>query len=107
MNCRKHSRASVNDSAPRTPACSRSTTQAAWAQGDNRFSQLVPPAPLPGGRGKRRAPVAVSNSLLIIAWHLLPDPGTRFTGLGPGWHGRPARYGANTGSSPNPNGHPA
>ena len=30
--------------------------------------------------------VAVGNSILTIAWHLLSDPGTRFTDLGPYWH---------------------
>jgi transposase len=39
-------------------------------------------------RGKRRALVAVGNSVLVIAWHLLADPQARFTDLGPGWHDR-------------------
>jgi transposase len=39
-------------------------------------------------RGKQRALVAVGNSLLVIAWHLLADPGARFTDLGPDWHDR-------------------
>jgi transposase len=39
-------------------------------------------------RGKQRALVAVGNSLLVIAWHLLSDPGARFTDLGPDWHDR-------------------
>jgi transposase len=39
-------------------------------------------------RGKQRALVAVGNSLLVIAWHLLSDPDARFTDLGPGWHDR-------------------
>jgi transposase len=39
-------------------------------------------------RGKQRALVAVGNSLLVIAWHLLPDPDARFTDLGPDWHDR-------------------
>jgi len=44
-------------------------------------------------RGKQRALVAAGNSLLVIAWHLLPDPDARFTDLGPDWHDRlaPAR----------------
>ena len=37
-------------------------------------------------RGKKRALVAVGNSILTIAWHLLSDPDTRFTDLGPYWH---------------------
>jgi transposase len=37
-------------------------------------------------RGKKRALVAVGNSILTIAWHLLSDPDTRFTDLGPTWH---------------------
>ena len=32
-------------------------------------------------RGKQRALVAVGNSLLTIAWHLLSDPGARFADL--------------------------
>ena len=39
-------------------------------------------------RGKPRALVAVGNSILVIAWHLLSDPDARFTDLGPGWHDR-------------------
>jgi transposase len=39
-------------------------------------------------RGKQRALVAVGNSLLVIAWHLLSDPDARFTDLGPDWHDR-------------------
>ncbi len=39
-------------------------------------------------RGKQRALVAVGNSILVIAWHLLSDPSTRFTDLGPEWHDR-------------------
>jgi transposase len=39
-------------------------------------------------RGKQRALVAVGNSLLTIAWHLLSDPAAHFTDLGPGWHDR-------------------
>jgi transposase len=34
-------------------------------------------------RGSKRAIVAVSRSILIIAWHLLSDPQSRFTDLGP------------------------
>jgi transposase len=39
-------------------------------------------------RGKQRALVAVGNTILVIAWHLLSDPDTHFTGLGPDWHDR-------------------
>ena len=39
-------------------------------------------------RGKPRALVAVGNSILVIAWHLLADPDARFTDLGPDWHDR-------------------
>jgi transposase len=39
-------------------------------------------------RGKQRALVAVGNSILVIAWHLLSDPSIRFTDLGPDWHDR-------------------
>ena len=38
-------------------------------------------------RGKKRALVAVGNSILVIAWHLLSDPDARFTDLGPDWCG--------------------
>jgi transposase len=39
-------------------------------------------------RGKQRSLVAVGNSILVITWHLLSEPGARFTDLGPGWHDR-------------------
>ena len=39
-------------------------------------------------RGKKRALVAVGNSILTICWHLLSDPGAHFTDLGPDWHDR-------------------
>jgi transposase len=39
-------------------------------------------------RGKQRALVAVGNSILTIAWHLLSDPSARFADLGPDWHDR-------------------
>jgi transposase len=39
-------------------------------------------------RGKQRALVAVGNSLLVIAWHLLSGPSAHFTDLGPDWHDR-------------------
>jgi transposase len=37
-------------------------------------------------RGRQRALVAVGNSILTIAWHLLSDPAAHFTDLGPDWH---------------------
>ena len=39
-------------------------------------------------RGKKRALVAVGNSILTICWHLLSNPDARFTDLGPDWHDR-------------------
>jgi transposase len=39
-------------------------------------------------RGNKRALVAVGNSILTIAWHLLSDPDAHFTDLGPDWHDR-------------------
>jgi hypothetical protein len=39
-------------------------------------------------RGKRRALVAVGNSILTIAHRLLSDPATQFSDLGPDWHDR-------------------
>jgi transposase len=39
-------------------------------------------------RGKQRALVAVGNSILVIAWHLLAHPDTHFTDLGHDWHDR-------------------
>jgi transposase len=32
--------------------------------------------------------VAVGRSLLIIIWHLLADPGARYTDLGPDYYAR-------------------
>jgi transposase len=37
-------------------------------------------------RGAKRAIVAVGRSILIIIWHLLSDPQTRFHDLGPGFY---------------------
>lgn len=37
-------------------------------------------------RGKKRAVVAVGNSVLTIVWHLLTDPDARYQDLGPGFH---------------------
>lgn len=37
-------------------------------------------------RGKKRAIVAVGNSVLTIIWHLLSDTHTRYQDLGPGYH---------------------
>jgi transposase len=37
-------------------------------------------------RGKKRAIVAVGNSVLTIVWQLLSDPTVRFHDLGPGYH---------------------
>jgi transposase len=37
-------------------------------------------------RGKKRALVAVGNSLLTILWHLLSDPDARYHDLGPDYH---------------------
>jgi len=39
-------------------------------------------------RGPARAKVAVARSILIIIWHLLKNPGTRFTDLGPDHYAR-------------------
>jgi transposase len=36
--------------------------------------------------GGNKAKCAVGRSILVIIWHLLADPGARFTDLGPGWH---------------------
>jgi transposase len=37
-------------------------------------------------RGKKKAIVAVGRSILVIVWHLLSDPQTRFNDLGPGYY---------------------
>ncbi|GAA1585669.1 IS110 family transposase [Kribbella sancticallisti] len=37
-------------------------------------------------RGKKKAIVAVGRSILVIVWHLLADPDTRFHDLGPDYH---------------------
>lgn len=39
-------------------------------------------------RGKPRALVAVARSILVIAWHLLDDPTSRFVDLGADYHDR-------------------
>jgi transposase len=38
--------------------------------------------------GGNRAKCAVGRSILVIIWHLLASPETRFTDLGPDWHER-------------------
>jgi hypothetical protein len=57
----------------------------------------APPGPRPSwppatsgspGAAVRTAPWSIGNSILTIAWHLLSDPGTHFTDLGPDWHDR-------------------
>jgi hypothetical protein len=37
-------------------------------------------------RGKQRPMVAVGRSILVIVWHLLADPTTRFQDLGAGFY---------------------
>ena len=37
-------------------------------------------------RGKLKALVAVARSILVIIWHLLADPNTRFHDLGPDYY---------------------
>jgi transposase len=37
-------------------------------------------------RGKLKALVAVARSILVIVWHLLANPATRFRDLGPDYH---------------------
>ena len=37
-------------------------------------------------RGSAKAQVAVARSILVIIWHLLSDPSSRFTDLGPGYY---------------------
>ena len=39
-------------------------------------------------RGKKKAIVAVGRSILVIIWHLLADPDTRFHDLGADHHDR-------------------
>jgi hypothetical protein len=56
--------------------------------------------------GKQGALVAVGNSILTIAWHLLPDPEAHFTDLGPDWHDRLAPIRRKRQSSPNWNASP-
>ena len=37
-------------------------------------------------RGKRKALAAIARSILVIIFHLLADPATRFRDLGPGYY---------------------
>ena len=41
-------------------------------------------------RGKKKAIVAVGRSILVIIWHLLSDPETRYHDLGPDHFDRPS-----------------
>ncbi|WP_433509423.1 IS110 family transposase [Nonomuraea sp. CA-143628] len=47
-------------------------------------------------RGKLRALVAVARSVLVIIWHLLNDPATRFHDLGSGYHSQRIDKGTKT-----------
>jgi transposase len=47
-----------------------------------RYRRIIKHAP------KKKAVVAVSRNILEIAWHLIGDPDTTFTDLGPDWHTR-------------------
>jgi transposase len=42
--------------------------------------------PIARRRGAKRAIVAVGHSILVIAWHLLSDPGAQFHDLGPDYY---------------------
>jgi hypothetical protein len=37
-------------------------------------------------RGAKKANVAIGRSILVIIWHLVSDPGARYTGLGAGFY---------------------
>ena len=37
-------------------------------------------------RGAKKANVAIGRSILVIIWHLLSDPETRYADLGPGFY---------------------
>jgi transposase len=55
----------------------------------SRTKTFLDRAPPPGQPPRQTAClVAVGNSLLVIAWHLLSDPDACFADLGPGWHDR-------------------
>jgi transposase len=47
-------------------------------------------------RGKLRALVAVARSVLVIIWHLLNDPATRFHDLGSDYHSQRIDKGTKT-----------
>jgi transposase len=47
-------------------------------------------------RGKLKALVAVARSILVIVWHLLADPTTRYTDLGADYHTRRTDLGKKT-----------
>ncbi|WP_233606658.1 transposase [Micromonospora sp. Llam0] len=63
-------------SAAATSACGKGTFLSA------RYRRLVK------RRGKGKALVAVARSILVIIWHLLADPTTRFHDLGADYHDR-------------------
>ena len=56
-------------------------------------------------RGKKKAMVAVGRSILVIVWHLLADPDTRFHDLGPDHFDRRVTTDAN--SRPSATGSPS
>jgi transposase len=86
------------------PARATPGSAAPSAKPRRRPNQHLPGRPLQAGRQaprNKRALVAVGNSILIICWHLLSDPGAHFADLGPDWHDGAHPSGANASSSPN------
>jgi transposase len=79
-----HPRRQDRQGQPLPQRCALGEAAAAAAKTDTflgeRYRRLVK------RRGKLKALVAVARSILVIIWHLLANPATRFRDLGPDYH---------------------
>jgi transposase len=63
--------------------------EAAWAAARTKDTYLSAQFWRLAGRiGKKKAAMAVAHSILVIAYHLMADPETTYTDLGPDWFSR-------------------
>ena len=63
--------------------------EAAWAAARTKDTYLSAQFWRLAGRiGKKKAAMAVAHSILVIAYHLMADPETTYTDLGPDWFAR-------------------
>ena len=68
----------------RTPTGAPSRKRSQWSRTETFLSDRY--RRLSRRRGKKRAIVAVGNSVLTIVWHLLSDPAAQFQDFGPDYY---------------------